>query len=64
MAEVRQSTGEDSEGVTLKLSTAQPSIGGREPELSPWFINKLQPLVATAAAPMPKAKGLGRAQVQ
>lgn len=44
-ATVRQSTGEDWRGVSLRLSTAQPSIHGREPELDPWFIAK-QELVA------------------
>ncbi len=47
-AEVRQSTGEDWKGVTLRLSTAQPGIGGREPQMAPWFITKREPLVALA----------------
>ena len=60
-AEVRQSTGEDWKGVALKLSTAQPGIGGREPNLSPWFINKQQPIVALdASAPMAMAKSSSR----
>ncbi len=42
-ATVRQSTGEDWKGVTLRLSTAQPSVGGREPELDPWFLHKHEP---------------------
>jgi uncharacterized protein (TIGR02231 family) len=54
-AEVRQSTGEDWKGVTLKLSTAQPGLIGREPQLSPWFIEKFTPPPANepvaAAAP-------------
>ncbi len=50
-AEVRQSTGEDWKGVALKLSTAQPGLIGREPLLSPWFINKLVPVPVAAAAP-------------
>jgi uncharacterized protein (TIGR02231 family) len=61
-AEVRQSTGEDWKGVALKLSTAQPGIGGREPHLSPWFINK-QEAEATffgVAAPMAKSSSRGR----
>ena len=62
-AEVRQSTGEDWKGVALKLSTAQPGIGGREPHLSPWFINKQQPIVALGAS-APMAKGLARRQDQ
>ena len=60
-AEIRQSTGEDWKGVALKLSTAQPGIGGREPHLSPWFINKQQPIVALgASAPMAMAKSSSR----
>jgi len=62
-AEVRQSTGEDWKGVSLKLSTAQPGINGREPHLSPWFINKQQPIVALGAS-APMAKGLARRQDQ
>ncbi|MEI6121701.1 MAG: mucoidy inhibitor MuiA family protein [Opitutae bacterium] len=55
-AEVRQSTGEDWKGVALKLSTAQPGIGGREPHLSPWLITKQEAIVAMgAAAPMAKS---------
>ena len=60
-AEVRQSTGEDWKGVSLKLSTAQPGINGREPHLSPWFINKQQPIVAfDSKAPMSMAKSSSR----
>jgi len=43
-AELRQSTGEDWQGVALKLSTAEPSVGGREPEMSPWFLAKAEPV--------------------
>ena len=43
-AELRQSTGEDWQGVSLKLSTAEPSVGGREPEMSPWFLAKSEPI--------------------
>ena len=62
-AEIRQSTGEDWKGVALKLSTAQPGIGGREPSLSPWFINKQEAVVAMGAA-APMAKSLSRRQDQ
>ena len=41
-AQVRQSTGEDWRGVSLRLSTAQPGIAGREPKLDPWFISRLE----------------------
>lgn len=47
LATVRQSTGEDWKGVALHLSTAQPSVGGREPQLDPWFLRKLEPVVLT-----------------
>jgi uncharacterized protein (TIGR02231 family) len=46
-AQVRQRTGEDWRGVSLRLSTAQPGVGGREPELSPWALYKAEPVVAT-----------------
>ena len=46
-AEVRQSTGEDWKGVALKLSTAQPNLGGREPQMSPWFIQRFIPQPVT-----------------
>ncbi len=36
---VSQNTGEEWEGVTLKLSTAKPGIRGRQPELSPWRVD-------------------------
>ena len=41
---VRQNTGEDWGDVTLKLSTARPSLGGQHPELVPWRITE-QPVV-------------------
>ena len=44
-AQVRQSTGEDWQGVSLRLSTAQPGIAGREPKLDPWFIRRLEPVL-------------------
>ncbi len=73
-AEVRQSTGEDWQGVALKLSTAQPNLGGREPQMSPWFIQRFVPEpvkltgavsggVALESAPKPsRAFGGGRAK--
>jgi len=36
---LRQNTGEDWTDAEIKLSTAQPYIGGSQPELSPWHIN-------------------------
>jgi uncharacterized protein (TIGR02231 family) len=46
-ANVRQFTGEDWHNVQLKLSTAQPGIGGREPQMNPWFLSKVEPIVAS-----------------
>jgi uncharacterized protein (TIGR02231 family) len=46
-AQVRQRTGEDWLGVSLRLSTAQPGVGGREPELAPWALYKAEPVVLT-----------------
>jgi len=55
-AQVRQTTGEDWENVSLTLSTARPSLGGHAPELSPWNLDlrsdepsELAPLVRTQA---------------
>lgn len=45
-AVVRQTTGEDWADVPLTLSTARPSLGGRMPELSPWY---LQPFIRRQA---------------
>lgn len=46
---IRQYTGEDWEDAQIKLSTAQPRISGRQPELSPWFLDIFRP------APVPKS---------
>ena len=64
-ATVRQSTGEDWKGVALRLSTAQPSVDGREPKLDPWFLRKLEPMPPVAAGAMPelrRTKATARAQ--
>ncbi len=42
-AEVRQNTGEEWRDVRLFLSTARPALGGRLPELHPWFIDIAPP---------------------
>ena len=62
-AEVRQSTGEDWKGVALKLSTAQPNLGGREPQMSPWFIHRFvpQPVTVTGGVVLESASKLDRA---
>ncbi len=43
---IRQQTGENWENVTVHLSTAKPSLGGRMPEIEPWFLRKYEPPVA------------------
>lgn len=56
-ANVKQSTGEDWKDVTLTLSTAQPSIGGRMPYVAPWILseNAVYPQRGRALAMMNKA---------
>jgi uncharacterized protein (TIGR02231 family) len=41
---VRQNTGEDWGNVSVKLSTANPGLGGQHPELQPWRIRPAAPL--------------------
>ena len=65
-AVVRQNTSESWDEVTLELSTAQPGIGGRQPELSPWYVNFLEARTAHdsigygRAAPMPAAPAMNQ----
>ncbi len=40
---VKQTTGEDWIDVALTLSTVQPMLGGRMPEVTPWFLQIYQP---------------------
>ncbi len=44
-ANVFQTTGEDWKGVHLKLSTANPNLGGLKPHLSAWYLDFYQPIV-------------------
>lgn len=44
-ANVYQNTGEEWKNVRLKLSTANPSLGGLKPELFAWYLNFYQPIV-------------------
>jgi len=41
---VRQTGGEDWQGVDITLSTAKPTISGRMPELSSWVLNPVETL--------------------
>lgn len=40
---VKQTTGEDWSDVEISLSTARPAIGGRMPDISPWFLRPYPP---------------------
>jgi len=42
---IKQTTGEPWEGVSLILSTAKPSVGGKMQELAPWYLKPYQPPV-------------------
>lgn len=44
-ANVFQSTGEEWKGIRLKLSTANPNLGGLKPELATQFLDFYQPIV-------------------
>lgn len=44
-ANVFQNTGEEWSNVKLKLSTANPSLGGVKPDLYTWYLDFYQPLV-------------------
>lgn len=61
-AQVRQRTGEDWTGVALRLSTAQPGVGGREPELSPWALYKAEPVAPAAGVTVLTAEPLEAAK--
>lgn len=43
-ANVTQGTGEEWKNVKLRLSTANPNLGGLKPELYPWYLNIDQPM--------------------
>lgn len=43
LAAVSQSTGEEWTGVELSLSTAQPAVSAKVPELNPWYVELAPP---------------------
>ncbi len=58
---VAQNTGEDWGSVALKLSTANPGLGGQHPELDPWRIRIRQPVpksLSASSVRMPEVTGL------
>lgn len=60
-AEVRQATGEDWRGVSLRLSTAQPGLAGREPQMDPWFLTKAEVVTSAGVAGKDFGGGVGAA---
>lgn len=54
-ANVYQRTGEDWNQVRLKLSTANPALGGMKPELAIWYVDFLYQQVRSAAPTLYKA---------
>lgn len=48
---IKQTTGEDWEDVRLTLSTAQPTVSGRMPDVTPWVLQPYQ-LLAEKRMPM------------
>ncbi len=61
-AEVRQATGEDWKGVSLRLSTAQPGLQGREPRMDPWFLTKAESMVFAGGLTELRQDANGRAR--
>jgi len=55
---VKQNTGEDWQDVKIFLSTARPTIGGRMPEVDPWFIRPYQPVMLYDKKDMMRAKAM------
>jgi uncharacterized protein (TIGR02231 family) len=51
VAQVVQNTGEAWDGVSLTLSTAQPSLASHLPELDPWFVDAFKPTIPARRAP-------------
>lgn len=53
---ISQNTGENWDKVALRLSTANPSVGGAAPELSPWHVTIHQPVAFGSGFPMRSAE--------
>ena len=56
-ANVFQSTGEEWKNVRLKLSSANPSLGGLKPDLATWYLQFYRPPAAARAYRKPSATG-------
>ncbi len=57
---IRQNTGEDWSDVSVSLSTAKPAIGGRMPELEPWWLRKSEPVELQAAMSFERKRAYGK----
>ncbi|HEY3430811.1 MAG TPA: mucoidy inhibitor MuiA family protein, partial [Cyclobacteriaceae bacterium] len=55
-ANVYQNTGEEWNNVKLKLSTANPSLGGLKPELYSWYLDFYQPIRVRGYSSVPAAR--------
>jgi uncharacterized protein (TIGR02231 family) len=55
LAEVQQNTGEDWADVQLVLSTAQPALALKTPDLSPWWVQQATPPAVPRSKMMPQA---------
>lgn len=56
---VRQWTGEDWNNVSVTLSSAKPAIGGRIPELYPWYVDFYRPIPMASGGVVAQRKALG-----
>ncbi len=63
LASVHQQTGEDWTDVALTLSTAQPALSLRVPELDPWPIMPPPPMLPPVPQPAAKAAGAPAARM-
>ncbi|MGW5054423.1 mucoidy inhibitor MuiA family protein [Actinokineospora sp. NPDC004072] len=59
---VEQRSGEDWPECELALSTARPAAGVAVPELDPWYLDVLSPVVPMAAAALPAPAAYGTAR--
>lgn len=63
-ANVFQGTGEEWKNVKLKLSTANPNLGGLKPELAPWYLNFDYPQYYDRKARMSSVGAVHRAMAE
>lgn len=61
---IRQQTGEDWGDVALTLSTAKPALGGRMPEIEPWWLRKQEIIAYDKMAQERMGRGAMMAQTE